>query len=74
MPWSIFSLASLAAHGRMIGDESNLWAAIGVLFVAIFLIGGALIIFLVKAARDNGEPTNGRYHGEDLPAKTPKAP
>ena len=77
MEWCTFSLpgllAAASAHGRMVGDEANLWAAIGVLFLAIFLIGGALLAFLVRAARDNESP-NGRYHGDDLPAKAPKIP
>ena len=65
MEWCTSSLSgllgALSAHGRMVGDETGLWTAVGVLFIAIFLIGGGLLAFLIKAARDNESP-NGRSH------------
>jgi hypothetical protein len=67
MEWFTSSLAvflgTISAHGRMVGDEAGLWAAIGVLFIAIFLIGGGLLAFLIKAARANDSP-NGRHHSD----------
>ena len=67
MGWCTFNLsgllASVAAHGRMVGDETGLWAAVGVLFVAIFLIGGGLLLFLIKTARANDSP-NGRFDSD----------
>ena len=67
MEWSTSSLPSLlgavSAHGRMVGDETGIWAAVGVLFIAIFLIGGGLLLFLVRAARANESP-NGRHRSD----------
>ncbi len=67
MEWSTFSLAGLlraiAAHGRMVGDETGLWAAVGVLFIAIFVVGGGLMWFLIKTARSEESP-NGKVHSD----------
>ena len=67
MEWSTFSLAGLlraiAAHGRMVGGETGLWAAVGVLFIAIFVVGGGLMWFLIKTARSEESP-NGQVHSD----------
>lgn len=67
MEWSTFSLAGLlraiTAHGRMVGEETGLWAAVGVLFIAIFVVGGGLMWFLIKTARSEESP-NGRVHSD----------
>ena len=40
-------------HGRSVGDETGLWFAIAVLFVAIGVVGGGLLVFLIRTARDS---------------------
>ena len=67
MEWFTSSLAGLlltiSAHGRMVGEETGLWAAVGVLFIAIFVVGGGLLFFLYKVARSEESP-NGRVHSD----------
>ena len=52
---SYFSLAlpPVLLHGRMVGDETGLWFAIAVLFVAIAAVGGSLLAFLIRTAQAN---------------------
>ena len=40
-------------HGRLVGDETGLWLAGGVLFVAIAAVGGGLLAFLIQTVRDS---------------------
>ena len=40
-------------HGRLLGDETGLWFAIAVLFVAIAVVGGGLLAFLIRTARNS---------------------
>jgi len=40
-------------HGRIVGDETGLWLAVGVLFVAIAAVGGGLLAFLIQTVRDS---------------------
>ena len=54
---------AVSAHGRMVGEETGLWAAVGVLFIAIFVVGGGLLWFLIKTARSEESP-NGRVHSD----------
>ena len=39
------------------GDETGLWFALGVLFVAIAVVGGGLLAFLIRTARDINRAT-----------------
>ena len=47
-------LLPVLLHGRLQGDETGLWFAIAALFVAIAVVGGALLAFLIQTARDSG--------------------
>lgn len=61
MVWFISEIANgfspvllpVLLHGRLVGDETGLWFAIAALFVAIALVGGALLAFLIRTARDS---------------------
>ena len=60
MPWSIFSLvwvlASITLDGGQAGGNTGLYSAIITMFVAIVLVGGLLMVYLVRAARrESGE-------------------
>ena len=45
-------------HGRLVGDETGLWLAVAVLFVAIALVGGGLLVFLIHTARESSRSTH----------------
>ena len=38
--------------GRLQGDETGLWFAIAALLVAIAVVGGSLLAFLIRTAQD----------------------
>ena len=65
MALSIFSLvwvlASVTLGSGQAGDDTGLWFAIITMFVAIFVVGGSLMVYLVRVARrESGEdPHNG---------------
>ena len=67
MPLSIFSLvwvlASVTLAGGQAGGNTGLYSAIITMFVAIVLVGGSLMVYLIRMARresgathDNGRP------------------
>jgi hypothetical protein len=52
-------IAAVSLHGRLVGDETGLWFAIGALFVAIGVIGGGLLVFLIRTIQaSNREPVH----------------
>ncbi len=60
MPWSIFSpvwvLASITLDGGQAGGNTGLYSAIITMFVAIVLVGGSLMVYLIRMARkESGE-------------------
>ena len=40
-------------YGRLVGDETGLWFSVAVLFVAIAVVGGGLLAFLIRTARES---------------------
>ena len=67
MPLSTFSLAGVLASftldGGQAGGNTGLYSAIITMFVAIVLVGGSLMVYLIRMARresgathDNGQP------------------
>ena len=56
MVWFTSNAGAVLLHGRLVGDETGLWFAVGVLFAAIFLIGGGLFAFLVRIAKESDRP------------------
>jgi len=40
-------------QGRLEGDETGLWFGVAVLLVAIAVVGGGLLVFLIRMARDS---------------------
>ena len=42
--------------GRLQGDETGLWFAIAALLVAIAVVGGSLLAFLIRTAREFDRP------------------
>ncbi len=54
MPWSISDLMGLLAALPMhllSGDAKGVWTGIATLFLAIALVGGFLLSFLIRSAR-----------------------
>ena len=66
MPLSIFSLvwvlASFTLDGGQAGGNTGLYSAIITMFVAIVLVGGSLMVYLIRVGRrESGETQhNGR--------------
>ena len=60
MLWFTFNqqalFAAVSLYGRLVGDETGLWVAVAVLFVAISVVGGGLLAFLIRTARENSRP------------------
>ena len=56
MVWFTSNIGAVLLHGRLVGDETGLWFAVSVLFVAIFLVGGGLLAFLVRIAKETDRP------------------
>ena len=56
MVWFTSNIDAVLLHGRLVGDETGLWFAVSVLFVAIFMVGGGLLAFLVRMAKENDRP------------------
>ena len=46
-------IAAVSLYGRLAGDEKGLWFAVAVLFVGIAVVGGGLLAFLIRTARDS---------------------
>ena len=46
-------IAAVSRSGRMVGDETGIWFAVAVLFVAIAVVGGGLLAFLIRMAKDS---------------------
>ena len=67
MPWSIFSLvwvlASITLDGGQAGGNTGLYSAIITMFVAIVLVGGSLMVYLIRVARRE----SGETHHEERP-------
>ena len=66
MPFSIFSLvwvlASVTLDSGQSGNDTGLWFAIITMFVAIVLVGGSLMVYLIRVAQKGSGEThqNGR--------------
>ena len=56
MVWFTSNIGAVLLHGRLVGDETGLWFAVIVLFVAIFMVGGGLLAFLVRIAKETDRP------------------
>ncbi len=39
-------------QGRLVGDETGLWFAVAALLVAIAVVGGGLLAFLIRTVRE----------------------
>ena len=67
MAWFTFNVhahfGAMSLYGRLIGDESGLWFSVIALMVAITLVGGGLLAFLIRTAREidhaAGQPETG---------------
>jgi len=69
MPLSIFSLiwvlASVTLDGGTLGADTGLWYAIITMIVAIFVVGGSLMVYLIRVARRGSGETH--HSGRPLP-------
>ena len=56
MAWFTFNpqalFGSMSLYGRLVGDETGLWFSVIALLVAITLVGGGLLAFLLRTARE----------------------
>ncbi len=72
MVWFIFNIEGAfrvpLLHG-VLADERGLWAGIITLFVAIFVLGGFLLAFLIRSARGSDQTEAGPdgFHGQEGP-------
>ena len=68
MALSIFSpvwvLASVTLDGGQAGDDTGLWYAIITMFVAIVLVGGLLMAYLIRAVKRGSAETH--HNGQPL--------
>jgi len=60
MAWFTFNVqalfGSVSLYGRLEGDETGLWFSVIALLVAITLVGGGLLAFLIRTAREIDHP------------------
>ena len=60
MAWFTFNpqalFGSMSLYGRLEGDETGLWFSVIALLVAITLVGGGLLAFLIRTAREIDHP------------------
>ena len=59
-------LGAVSLHGRLVGDETGLWFAVIVLFLAIALVGGGLLAFLIKMAQAANSPNDRAWTDPDV--------
>ncbi len=64
-PQALFGSTSL--YGRLGGDETGLWFSVIALFVAITLVCGGLLAFLIRTAREIDHPAEQVGTGTDAP-------
>ena len=73
MAWFTFNLqalfGSMSLYGRLIGDETGLWVSVIALMVAITLVGGGLLAFLIRTAREIDHPAGQVETGTDGPTE-----
>lgn len=71
MAWFTFNVqalfGSMSLYGRLAGDEAGLWFSVIVLIVAITLVGGGLLAFLIRTAREIDHPAGQVETGTDGP-------
>ena len=73
MAWFTFNVqalfGSVSLYGRLEGDETGLWFSVIALLVAITLVGGGLLAFLIRTAREIDHPAGQVETGTNGPTE-----